>query len=436
MTEFWGKGKADGWWAHANSRMVKGSPLLNSFWQSLIEAGKPAADTATNKWLNRYAMFEVAMKIAFAPAVALKHVFKQLGTAATIGVRDTSTAFTTGSVAAIRNQLRASADQGWLKSLGIKGPGAKHKVTDELIGSFMQQNRLANVVTDLDLKLRPEAFWDEWLGKFNNVGSIPVGVVEAMDRGTSILASIMRAQNKGMTTQQAAYGVYETILKNNFLGGMMNPGWIKDPKVRALFLFQSTPFKIFERRVMHAYQTQKDLRTAFGVIKNQSLPETWAQLKDMRRFIMEGEDEFKKNLIASALTNHKDAFGSPASVMFMREMLGMGAIVATGNYFDLNLWPQAGHLPFLKSTSHDPVLSTSPAISAISETLMNRAQAEREGQDKEFILTSFLQSWMGRQGYIPQTFNKIVRSSKGKIPETYRGSPWKYMFSIPDKRQD
>jgi hypothetical protein len=453
LSEFWQKEAKDGWYAHANSRMVQGSPLLRSYWQSLIDSGKPSADTSANKWLNRYAMFEVAAKIAFAPAVALKHVFKELGTLGTIGVRDTSRAILPGSMAAIRNNLRASADRGFLKRIGVKGPGNANRVMDEMVGSFMQQSRLANVMTDLDVKLRPEQLWDAWLAKFNDWGSIPVGVVEAMDRSTSILASIMRAQSRGMTTQQAAYGVYETILKNNFLGGMLNPAWIKDPKVRALFLFQSTPFKIFERRIMNAVMTWKDVKSAgrlikehlspvkdvvtpYGTVKKSDLEKTWENVKGLRKFIMEGEDDFKKNLIYSALTNHKDIFGTPASAQFMREMIGMGAVIGAGSYAGLNLWPHVGHLPFLKSTSHDPVLSTSPAISAVSETLMKRSQDEREGQDKEFFLTSFLGSWLGRQNYIPQTANKIIRSSQHDIPTIYDGSWVKYMFSIPAKRRD
>lgn len=436
--QFWRKGKKDGWYAFMNSNLVKGSDPLRGYFNRLKKASVPAPATTANVWANRYAAFEVLRLIGFAPSVAFKHFFKNVGTWSTLGVRESLSHIGEAGSTAYRSWARKSANRGILKTLGLKGPGIQNKAIDDYVGSFAHTDRMLQILHDLDLDQLANqhgigAAVDRMLMRVNEKGSIPVGMIEHFDRTHSVLAATEMALKEGMTAKQAVYGIYDTILKNNFLGGALNPGWLREPKIRALFLFQSTPFKILERRLLTAYKSYRTVKVAGQKLKGEQIGEVLRQMQGLKALIKEGEKELKGNIILDALKSETDFFGTPYARQLVKEMVIGGMIVGAGGTLGIDLMPQVGHAPFLNFERHEPTLRTSPVVSAIFETYAKRHEAEKAGEESEFLLTDFMQNWLGKNGVIPITIHKMARISEDDIPEVYKGSWMQYLFSVPSK---
>jgi hypothetical protein len=259
------------------------------------------------------------------------------------------------------------------------------------------------------------------------------------------------AAKRGMTAQQATFGIYNTVLNNNFLSGPLNPAWMQHPKIRALFLFQNTAFKIMERRLITAMKTGKavklawkegksvigeiDKKTGKYVIKKGGITEALRQLTDVRRFVKGAENEFKKNLIADALGSQRDYFGNSIVRQFMRESLLAGSVITGGAYLGVDLMPHTAHVPFFVHSRTEPTLATSPIARAAIESYNDWRDEEEE--DREFIITNFLKNWIGSTRGVPQMANKAMRISDDDIPAIYEEGkfpPWiKYLFSVPGR---
>jgi len=437
-SKFWDKGNENGWDAHMNSSFVQGSEPLRAFWNRVKESSIPAPNTTGNIWANRYAAFEILRLIGFAPSVAFKHFFKNEGTWSTLGIRESFAHIPEAGNVAYRIWARKSADRGVLNKLGFRGPGIQNQAIDQYVGSFSHTHKLMSILGDLDLQSVAKSngvmgAFDEVLKRINDKGSVLVGAIESFDRAHSVLAATEMATKRGMTAQQAVYGIYDTILKNNFLGGALNPGWLKDPKMRTLMLFQSTPFKIWERRMVTAYKAGRSVKLAGQVFKENSLGDLIEQMRGLKSTIKEGEDGFKANLIRDALTSEKDFFGTPATKQLVKEMILSGMIIGGGGMLGLDLMPQVGHLPFLNAERSEPTLRTAPLVGGVFETMAKRHQAHKAGDEPEFIVSDFLKNWLGSSGFIPLTAHRMLRLGENDIPEIYKGSPLQYLFSVPSK---
>jgi len=277
-------------------------------------------------------------------------------------------------------------------------------------------------------------FWQAFTKKmqtFNRWGSIPVRAIESVDRHHTVVAAWEAAAKKGMTAQQAVYGIYSNILKLNFLSGAANPSWIRNPKIRAMLLFQNTVFKIMERRMMTAWRAGSDIKTAIGVVRHQDIPKTLKEMGEIGKYVLGAEKELKQNMIFDALTASKDVFGTPMLQQAMREAILSGAILIGGGIVGMNLMPQVYHAPLLRTGAKAPTLAVNPFLNAVFRTAGEREKAEEYGVEKDFLMTQFLKNWMKSTGYIPQTLNKAIRITQDDIPEIYKGSRWQYFFSIP-----
>jgi len=439
-SSFWGRGQKDGWYAHMRSSVVQGNPALKAFWDSIKESSIPIQSTTANQWANRYAAFEVARLIGFAPSVAFKHIFKNVGTWSALGLSESLKHAPEAIGAAERNWLYRSANTGLLSSLGVTKAGAQRALTDQYVDSFAHTNRLMSIVADMEVSdlTAGKGIWksvDSALAKINDKGSVLVGSIEAFDRAHSVIAATEIAMKRGMTGQQAAYGIYDTILKNNFLGGALNPSWLRDPKVRALFLFQSTPFKIWERRAIQAYRTNRALTVAGRNLKGASLGDFVQALKGLKNFIRDGEAGFKGGLITDALNTERDFFGTLVAKQLVKDMVISGALISAGGSLGLDLMPQVGHVPFLNMEATEPSLRVAPIVGGVFETLAKRHQAKLVNEEPDFIVTDFLSNWLGRSGIIPVTINKAIRISEVDIPEIYKDSPLQYLFSVPANKK-
>lgn len=435
--KFWGKDQKDSWYTHRRWINTYGSEQQKEFWQRLTDTAVPPAQTKVNEIANMYSSFEVARLLSFSGSVALKHYFKNIGTMSTMGVRNFASHLPEAVITAARGAKNTPEMKSIYKLLGIKSSKGKRKVFDEVADSFITQVHRMNMVADLDLEAmipRKAGFFKafaEGMQKINQWGSIPVRMIESVDRHHTILAAWEAAAKQGMTSQQAIYGIYNNILRLNFLSGACNPEWVRNPITRAIFLFQNTAFKLMERRLVVGYRTGKDVKTAIGVIGHQNIQKTLSEMAEIGKTMLGAERQLKQNMIFDALTSTKGFFGTPVIKQAMTEAIIAGTIITGGAAAGMNLWPQVWHLPFLKHGAKDPTLAVNPLINAIFRTKGEREEAEEYGIEKDFMITAMAKNWIRGSGYLPQTANKLLRISKQDIPEIYAGSKWSYFFSVP-----
>lgn len=438
--EFWRRKDKDGWYAHSHSHIVRDSEELSRYWRQIRKGAVPAADTPLNRFANRYSAFEVLRLIGWAPAPALKHFLKNIGTWSIFGFKQAGTHLLPAQAIAYRNQVNSPVGQKFLNRLGLKG-GTRKKFMDDVVKASTNQGRMLNVIADLeaDVLINRTGImgqFDKWLLRLNRSGSIPIRMIEAGDRAHSFLMAVDMAAKKGMTAQQAMYGVYSTILRCNFLSGNLNPVWMRNPKTRALTLFQNTVFKIAERRLVTAVRAGKSVKLAFGVVKKEGVGQVLKELRELGRYMQGAEREFKQHLIFDALTSEKNVFGSPILSEFMRELLLAGIIIGGGSAVGLDLHAHVHHLPFFRIDRADPTLAMNPALNSYFQFREERKEAEKYDEDKEFFINHFLRRYISSTGPMPRTMTKILRISDEDVPEVYKGSKWQYMFSIPTKGED
>jgi hypothetical protein len=440
-SKFWGKGQKDSWYTHRQWVNSYGSEQQKEFWQRLSDAAVPPAQTKAGTIANMYSSFEVARLLAFSPSVALKHYFKNIGTMSTMGVGNFASHLPEAVTTAIRGAKNSPELKGIYKLLRVKSSKGKRKVFDEVADSFITQVHRMNMVADLDLEAmipNKAGFYKgfaERLQKINQWGSVPVRMIESVDRHHTILAAWEAAAKQGMTSQQAIYGIYNNILRLNFLSGACNPAWVRNPVTRSIFLFQNTAFKLLERRLVVAYRTGKDIKTAIGVVRHQDIQKTLKEMAGIGKYMIGAEKQLKQNMIFDALTSTKGFFGTPVIKQAMTEAVISGTIITGGAAAGMNLWPQVWHVPFLRHGAKEPTLAVNPLLNAMFRTKGEREEAEEYGMEKDFMITAMAKNWVKGSGYLPQTANKLLRISKQDIPEIYRGSKWQYFFSVPAKEE-
>jgi len=445
VSDFWRKRgskefRQGGWYSHMRSYEVQNNKMLSSFWNRLYTADEPEMRTVGNRLANWYTAFETAALIGFSPATAFKHVFKNQGTWGQLGFANAISHVPEAIGTASRNWLNSAQVQDGLtmrafRKLGID-TSVKGRALDKFADAMIHQHKMMHYMSDMQVPgLDPglASKVDNMLFKFNQKGSFMVAAIESFDRAHSFHAALDMAVNKGMSGKQAVYGIFDTILKNNFLGGGLNPEWMRKPVVRAVFLFQNTPFKIMERRLVNGIQTYQNVKTAIGVIKKQDLRKTLGELRDLKRYIKSGEDEIKKNLIGDALFHDKDVFGTPVTKQFMREFIYVGAtIYGLGSLFDADFHPHSFHVPFISTFGGDkPELGVSPMAGAIYKGLTRKRESVDETGQEVGWVSQFFQDWLGRKQFVPQTFYKLNRISENDIPEAYKDSSLRYLFAVP-----
>lgn len=444
MNRFWYGGGRKSWHSFKESSVVKANPVLRDYFDRLSRAYTPAETRGWNHWMNRYAAMETFLLLGFAPATAFKHFFKNIGTWGALGMRHSVSHMDEAFTTSVRNyinspEIQRGAIVGGLKKIGLPHKMRK-KVLDDFASSYTHQFRMMNMIADLEYRPPVGAGWwakfDSGLQRLNQRSSVFIRGVESFDRAHSFVASLNMAAKKGMTAKQATYGIFDTILKNNFLGMGLNPKWMHNPTIRAIFLFQNTPFKLLERRLVVAYKAGKDLKAAFGVVRHQDIRKTLSQMRTLARDIKQGEDLLKQNLIADAITQHRDIFGTPLTKQFMREFIYAGAIIwGLGGIMDVDFMHHTFHLPFLRSGHFagpkDPSMAISPFAAAAYRTIHGRQEALDRAEQPEFWVTEFMRNWLGKKGATPQTVHKLLRMSDDDIPDIYRDSDLMYLFSVP-----
>lgn len=413
IADFWKKGRPNGWDAHMKSDLVQNSEGLRTFWDNVNKGFDPVETTGVNKWSRLYYAAEVARLLAFSPSVALKHLIKMEANWSNFGIVESVKLLPSTTKVAMRSAIEEVAHK------KLINPGLE----DVAFKSFSTQRKLYRTMSDMETFEVPTSTWEKYLEKFNEKGSILIDSAERFDRAHSFVAATHMAVNKGMTPSQAAYAVMDTILKTNFLSGSMNPEWLRDPKIRMLFMFQGTPFKMLEQRAIQAMRTGKGI--------SEASKELYGMVKNLRSDIRDGEYRFKTELIKDALTKEKDLFGTPVSQQFMRKMLILGTIVIGGKHvFDADMWHHVAHVPFIEPKGGEIVLQMNPIVTASLEAYNNKAEDEQE-----LWFADFFSTWL-KEGLIQQTVIKAARITRDDIPEIYRDSKIKYVFGIPAIKEE
>lgn len=405
MMDFWKKGRTDGWAAHANAVTRLGWRGPADFMAALKRSFAPEETTTLNDFARKAYAFEAARLIGMNPAPGFKHIMKQLANIGNFG----PTSYLTNlpkQVSLFSKDTAARAAQ------AIGQPMTKDLETD--VYRFMTNaGNMSAIMQDLSLYDAPKG-WFETIGrKATEYGGMAITLSERFDRAASFIGAATMAGKQGMTAEQAVYSIYDTVLKANFLSGNQNPAWLRNPKIRALFMFQGTPFKIAEQRALLAWKG--------GKAGWKAAKETWSQLQGLKAFVKEGEAEFKFNMIKDALESEKDVFGIPYAYQLMRQALTIGTVIVGGaKLFDADLIGHTLHLPFVKK-EEGLKINVNPFLNAALSA---------KGSEDEFWTSSFMKKWFN-SGPMPTAVSKAIRLSKDDIPKIYRDSHLRYFFGVP-----
>lgn len=412
ISDMWKVGKPGGWWAAAKEMEAAGNyegalRLIDS----VRTAFDPADTYGAAKWLNKYASFEVARLLTLSPSVSFKHALKLMGNwtifPADISVKATGLNF----------ELQARQ---YAQDMAGNAFTGKDRVAD-LSRSLTFMHHTYAAVSDMAPYELPTDVYDVWLNKINKAGSSFVNLVERFDRGQTFISSMLMAQKKGMTPEQALFGLVDSVARVNFLTGPNNPTWLKDPFIRTMMMFQGTPFKILEQRLLTMYHGGKDVGNTLKL------------LGKLRSDVKTGEANFKWHMLKDELTRHKDIFGSNYSTQFLKQLMVIGAVVQTGKHvFDSEMWGHTVHIPGVQLGEKGVQLGLNPVVGAAYKTATG-GNITPENED-DFWLSRFWQSWLGQSGF-PAVAHKIANLKNDDIPDMYKDSKLNYLFGVP-KRKD
>lgn len=404
IADFWRE-----WEPFMKMARIQGYDGIYNYLQDIRKAFSPTDKfTNWNKWANRVQAFEVARLIALSPSVGFKHAMKVTANVAFGGLGN--------AMETMPMSVKTAGDLFLQNSLG-KHP---ESLRSQLASAHITTRKLYSIMSDLTPYDFGDKAWDRVINKWNENTNFIINNVELFDRAFSFNSAISMAAKQGMTAEQASYLVFDSILKDNFLSGIHNPSWLRDPKVRLLFLFQGTPFKIAEQRALATVRGM----SALGDAKRELL-------RQLRADVKEGERRMKFGLIKDALFSQKDLNGRSYAGQFMRMALTVGAIIQGGRTIaDVDLFDHLMHPPFVKMKEQSAGLAMNPMMSAAYSTTFNPQREE-----DELWFSEFLGKWIQNKG-VPSAVVKMARLSKNDIPEIYRDSPIQYILGVPSYSKD
>lgn len=412
ISDMWKMGKSGGWDDVRKQMQARGGhegalKLIDD----IRTAFDPMDTGGSAKWLNRYAAFEVARLLTLSPSVSFKHALKLMGN---------WTIFPAGVSAKASGENIALQSRTLAQDLAGTAFRSKDDVAN-LNRALTSLHHTYAAVSDMAPYELPVSAVDKFLTKWNQLGSAAVNGVERWDRGQTFISAMMMAQKRGMTPEQAMFGLMDSVLKVNFLTGPNNPKWLKDPFIRTMMLFQGTPFKILEQRAMLMHQGGKDMANTLKL------------LGDLRKDVKTGEANFKWNMLNDEFTRNKDVYGTPYTTQFLKQLLVLGTVIGTGKMaFDSNLWGHAIHIPGTQLGERGINLGVNPIVGAAYKTVTGGNIAP--GNEDEFALSRFLNTWMGGTGF-PAIAHKMARLRDDDIPAIYKDSKLSYLFGVPRSKE-
>ena len=406
ISDMWKMGREGGWDAVRKQMQAKGG---YDGALKLIDDVRTAFDPmdigGSAKWLNRYSAFEVARLLTLSPSVSFKHALKLMGN---------WTIFPSGVMTQATGEGANLAARQIAHDLAGTTFRGKDNVVD-LSKALTSLHHTYAAVSDMAPYELPVSTLDKFLTKWNQLGSVAVNGVERFDRGVTFSAAMRMAAKRGMTPEQAMFGLMDSVLKVNFLTGPNNPKWLKDPFIRTMMLFQGTPFKILEQRAMLAYQGGKDVGNTLKL------------LAQLRKDVKMGEEKFKWNMLHDEFTRNKDVFGTTYSSQFLKQLLVIGTVIGTGKMaFDSDLWGHTIHIPGVQLGEKGIQLGVNPLVSSAYRTISGANKTDED----EFWLSRFFNTWLSQTGF-PAIAHKMSRLNNDDIPAMYKNSKLSYLFGVP-----
>lgn len=441
---FW---KKEGW----NTVMEKTQhiPVINYAFKNLKEGMAPVEQNTLNKIAQKYVEFEAVHKLFMSPSASLKHFFKPVGDIAQRGLGETLEAVPESvKMMGLRLSQGNPKIAQKLSAMGITTKSAQNDLMLDYFKSIIPAYGARRYILDMGLAPMDEMFVRArgiW-GKIQDVSGSGINFAELTDRGLSLVLGAQVAAKKGLTIEQALYGTFDMILKSNFLSRELNPSWLNRPAVRAMAMFQATPFKIMERRVVNFVRSGRVVKNLGKDIYNMTKADYKAgnfnnsrkilkDLRDIRSHVKQGEHSLKANMFVDAALRESDFFGMPAINTFARELLIIGASTYAVGQAGMNIKHHFFHIPFMKPGSTEFTTTFNPALSAILRG--KEAWSQREEGDDEFLTTKIYQRWLGKgwMGMLPTPVQKAYRVTQNDIPAIYKDSPYKYLFAIPTTKE-
>ena len=438
---FWKVDRPGGWDEVRKSGMVINSKKLTAVFQALDDGMRPVEATFMNKAADTYSKLEVIRLLGGSLSAPFKHLLKLTADANTYGVLPTLgttyEAVTTASRNFVRNQSSKLVAGGFMKAETADSLWKDKKFMDYVVQSQTSQKSMINYLSEIETGMgspyRSRA--TKFLDGLSNAAGFGIKAIESFDRTMTILTGAKMSAKNGLTAQQAVYNIYETMLLNNFMGGALNSAWGRDPKVRAALLFQNTPFKIWERRIVAAMNAGKDLQTTFGIIKSGKLEAEWQAMQKIKGDMKEGEYKFKAGILFDSITASRNSLGNSSTGILAKELISVGAIMYGSNeVFGVDMTPQFLHLPFIKTEGGTAELSTSPILQAVMKTAVGKKpygvdDTDWDEENKPFFMSTFYNHWKGSSGY-SLFASKMGKINEGDIPEMYGSSVGKYLFAL------
>ncbi len=290
-------------------------PRLRRFMEDWLDKNMARQDIGfIDKAINTAVGFEYVRLIGLSMSVGFKHLLKLGGTPAEVGY--IATAKGTPEMAKVPVQSA-------IERLGLKGERNELQLFRHYVNHSDLLRALSEIPGIEELDRSAFGFSTQGakaIGKFVNalmkrIFSQPVKTIEALDNGVSVFANTIAGQAGAVHPSVIERRIWETIFDTNFRAGVDQPLFQKKPGMRALTMFQMTPFKLAEQKA-------KWIHDAVAITKD---PET-------------GE----------RVIGRRDAFGTHGSSKLIRFLLLVGAAEGIARANDTSLAEMFFHVPFVR----------------------------------------------------------------------------------------
>lgn len=349
------------------------------YWPHIQKALKKDLEQFLNKSMDEN-FWEKAMrqltwwtyftKVGLSVPVAVKHAIK-FGSLIAMHPRD--------ALPQIPRVIRAGAELA-LQRFGVKpGPAAR------IIRNHVMNRNLYEDVSGL---VGAPEFKNRAFAITNLFSGMPVNWVEALERGTGVLAAMNKASRTGVSFKKMQQGIWGTILDNSFLGRADNFLWLNRSWQRFMAIFAYTPGMIIDRTLRWAMKGTTPERFITGM---------------------------KSGILESAWRMPRDVFGTTYTKHLIAFLTTLGAAEMYAQYHGVKPWwvlqMGAAHLP------------SSITRSIPIETMKTAEKRGGTVEDWASTLFDFMST-------IP-ALDKAKMAWQGKLPKAAGGSEFFAATGIP-----
>ena len=346
-------------WTKAIDNMPEGLRDYMEQWVNKNLFREPLSNM--DKIINNVVAFEYVRLIGGSLSVGFKHATKAADSLASFDIMTNTKAGAHATKAAAERLAQAAG----IEVEGMHGDLLKAFVNSQVLVKMMDETPN---ITQTGKVIR-------------QIAGAPVNAVETFDNGVTLFSTLLASMSRNMSHEQASRIIWETMLAANFRGGHDQPLIYKDPKVRAVTMFQMTPHKLWE---------------------------------------------FRGHVGAKAFNGERDVFGTRYGVKLARYIFMFGlAEQILQRLFNSSIVDQALHFPYFSHwvtadregySLHEPTAVSSPIVDWIYQA-----------GDKGVVSASKEHfNYWGQLSKTVETFN-------GRFPRNYYTSPITHHLGIKKK---